>query len=178
MSISSTNGPREPSQTSRLSADEKKLALFRQQKALLDTFLSSRAIKIIKANFTRKIFNIFSNYGSLLQIDFSEKKSKGNNIFIYMCNWRICHDSIELLTSNDDRMKFDNIFELLIHDGIEVIDLVFNRENHEFSFYLRNNYSMTIFPNNDSVTDDMIIFFIEDRQPICYNIQKGFYSGN
>ena len=44
MSISSTNGPREPSQTSRLSADEKKLALFRQQKALLDTFLSSRAI--------------------------------------------------------------------------------------------------------------------------------------
>lgn len=136
------------------------------------------AIKIIKDNFTRKIFDIFSNYGSLLQIDFSEKDTNGNNIFVYMCNWRICHDSIELLNSNDDRAKFDNIFELLIHDGIEVIDLVFNREKHEFTFYLRNNYSMIIFPNNDSVTDDMINFFIEDRQPICYNIQKGFYSEN
>ena len=36
--------PVKPSQTSRPSADEKKLALFRQQKALLDTFLSSGAI--------------------------------------------------------------------------------------------------------------------------------------
>lgn len=39
----SQNSPSEASQTSH-SAAEKKLALFRQQKALLDTFLSSRAI--------------------------------------------------------------------------------------------------------------------------------------
>jgi len=44
MNISNTNGSSEPSQISFPSADEKKLALFRQQKALLDTFLSSGAI--------------------------------------------------------------------------------------------------------------------------------------
>ena len=44
MDTSASNESRETSQTSRPSADEKKLALFRQQKALLDTFLSSGAI--------------------------------------------------------------------------------------------------------------------------------------
>jgi len=39
------------------------------------------AVKIIKDNFTGRIFNIFSNYGSLLQIDFSEKNTKGDNIW-------------------------------------------------------------------------------------------------
>ena len=95
------------------------------------------AIKIIKDNFTGKIFDIFSNYGSLLQIDFSERESKGNNIFVYMCNWRICHDSSELLNSNDDRTKFDNIFELLI---VVVAKSPSHRMCRYFRFYfLRNN---------------------------------------
>ena len=31
--------------------------------------------KFIKNNFMGKIFNIFSNYGSFIQIDFSEKEN-------------------------------------------------------------------------------------------------------
>lgn len=44
MNISYTNDPSEISQTSPSSADEKELALFRRQKVLLDTFLTSGAI--------------------------------------------------------------------------------------------------------------------------------------
>ena len=61
MSISSTNGPREPSQTSRLSADEKKLELFRKQKALLDTFLSSGAIS--QAQYDKSLNGLIEKMG-------------------------------------------------------------------------------------------------------------------
>jgi hypothetical protein len=58
---SSTNGPRETSQTSRPSADEKKLALFRQQKALLDTFLSSGAIS--QAQYDKSLSGLIEKMG-------------------------------------------------------------------------------------------------------------------
>ena len=61
MNVSNTNGPRETSQTSRPSADEKKLALFRQQKALLDTFLSSGAIS--QAQYDKSLNGLIEKMG-------------------------------------------------------------------------------------------------------------------
>ena len=56
----SQNSPNETSQASR-SAEEKKLALFRQQKALLDTFLSSGAIS--QAQYDKSLNGLIEKMG-------------------------------------------------------------------------------------------------------------------
>jgi hypothetical protein len=132
-------------------------------------------IKIIKNNYIGEITNIFSNYGSLMEIDFSNDKK----IFIYMCDWSICHKSREILNSSDDRTKFPRIFNLLIHNRVQIKDFCFTSQNHEFLFYLSNDYLIKLFPNNDySISDDMILFFKGNNAVLCYNIQKGFYIEN
>ena len=135
------------------------------------------AKKIIKNNFSGKIFNIFSNYGSFIQIDFSEKETDGNNIFVYMCAWNIYHNDVEILNNNDDRAKFNHIFDILVHHGICMVDFLFDPIKHKFTFYLCNNYFITLLPDNNSLDDDMIIFFTEANYALCYSVQKGFYIG-
>ena len=131
--------------------------------------------KFIKNNFIGKIFNIFSNYGYFIQIDFSEKESDGNNIFVYMCAWNIYHNDIEILNNNDDRAKFSLIFDDLIRSGNSVIDFLFDPIKHMFIFYLCDNYSIRLFPDNDFLDDDMIVFFTKINDALCYNVRKGFY---
>ena len=135
------------------------------------------AKKIIKNNFSGKIFNIFSNYGSFIQIDFSEKETDGNNIFVYMCAWNIYHNDVEILNNNDDRAKFNHIFDILVHYGICMVDFLFDPIKHKFTFHLCNNYFITLIPDNNSLDDDMIIFFTEANYALCYSVQKGFYIG-
>ena len=131
--------------------------------------------KFIKNNFMGKFFNIFSNYGSFIQIDFSEKESDGNNIFVYMCAWNIYHNDIEILNNNDDRAKFSHVFDDLIRSGNSVIDFLFDPIKHMFIFYLCDNYSIRLFPDNDFLDDDMIVFFTKINDALCYNVRKGFY---
>lgn len=131
--------------------------------------------KFIKNNFIGKIFNIFSNYGSFIEIDFSEKESDGNNIFVYMCAWNIYHNDIEVLNNNDDRAKFSHVFDDLIRSGNSVIDFLFDPIKHMFIFYLCDNYSIRLFPDNDFLDDDMIVFFTKINDALCYNVRKGFY---
>ena len=90
--------------------------------------------KIIKSNFSGKIFNIFSNYGSFIQIDFSEKEANGNNIFVHMCAWNIYHNDVEILNNNDDRAKFSRIFDILVHRGMRIVDFLFDPIKHMFVF--------------------------------------------
>lgn len=133
--------------------------------------------KIIKSNFSGKIFNIFSNYGSFIQIDFSEKEANGNNIFVYMCSWNIYHNDVEILNNNDDRAKFSRIFDILVHRGMRIVDFLFDPIKHMFIFYLCDNYSISLFPDNEYLDDDMVMFFTETNYALCYSVQKGFYTG-
>ena len=94
-----------------------------------------------------------------------------------MCSWNIYHNYVEILNNNDDRAKFSRIFDILVHRGMRIVDFLFDPIKHMFIFYLCDNYSISLFPDNEYIDDDRVMFFTETNYALCYSVQKGFYTG-
>lgn len=142
----------------------------------------NNSLRLLNSKLPIWVKKVSSNYGSILELQcgvlpFPDKKVTFS-IFLYLCDWKIYQGTNILLTNNYRSYEKSRRIMVYLQDvGKKIVSIALCEPMQKFTIELEKQIMIEAYPNLKQYRekDDLVNFFIQGEQVLCYSPQEKFY---